>query len=198
LQPRQATAADVPAVIPTITEAFHADPTWSWAFPDPEQRPSQYRSWWALFVEGALPHGWVWMTPNCESASVWIPPGCAEMPEQLEEKVPGLLERLLGSHAASVLEALDRFDAAHPHTEPHDYRSLVGTRPRYRGRGIGMQLLADVLARIDAERMPAYLEASNAVNVPLYERLGFERFGEFPLPADGPTVVTMWREARED
>ena len=44
--------------------------------------------------------------------------------------------------------------------------------------------------------MPAYLEASNPANVPLYQRHGFELAGAFDLPDFGPTVHTMWREAR--
>jgi GNAT superfamily N-acetyltransferase len=39
--------------------------------------------------------------------------------------------------------------------EPHYYLSLLGTRDEHRGRGLGMALLKENLARIDAERMPA-------------------------------------------
>jgi hypothetical protein len=44
--------------------------------------------------------------------------------------------------------------------------------------------------------MPAYLESSNPANLDRYRRLGFVERGEFSLPADGPTVTTMWRTAR--
>jgi GNAT superfamily N-acetyltransferase len=64
-----------------------------------------------------------------------------------------LLEELVGDRA--------RFDAAHPREEPNFYLSLLGTHPSHAGRGIGMALLAENLARIDREGMPAYLESSN-------------------------------------
>jgi hypothetical protein len=35
-------AADLAAVTKTISRAFHDDPTWSWAFPDPNRRQEQY------------------------------------------------------------------------------------------------------------------------------------------------------------
>jgi hypothetical protein len=38
--------------------------------------------------------------------------------------------------------------------------------------------------------------ASNPVNVPLYQRYGFEPLGSFRLADPGPEVVTMWRPAR--
>ena len=59
-----------------------------------------------------------------------------------------------------------------------------------------MGLLAENLARIDELGMPAYLESSNPKNVARYERLGFERIGEFTTPDASRAVATMWREPR--
>jgi hypothetical protein len=50
------------------------------------------------------------------------------------------------------------------------------------------------LRTVDAEGAPAYLEASNPANVPLYERYGFCVVGAFTLPDGGPDVVRMWRQ----
>ena len=57
-----------------------------------------------------------------------------------------------------------------------------------------MALLADNLARIDAEGRPCYLESTNPVNLDRYRSVGFADHGEFSLPDGGPTVTTMWRE----
>jgi hypothetical protein len=59
-----------------------------------------------------------------------------------------------------------------------------------------MALLAENLARIDAEGRPAYLESTNAANLDRYRSAGFADLGGFELPDGGPTVVTMWRDAR--
>jgi len=64
-------------------------------------------------------------------------------------------------------------------------------------RGAGMALLADNLAVIDAERMPAYLESTNPANNHRYERLGFRAIGSFAVPRDGHVIATMWRPARD-
>jgi hypothetical protein len=58
-----------------------------------------------------------------------------------------------------------------------------------------MALLADNLARIDAEGAPAYLESSDSANARRYERLGFVRIGEFMPPHEHETISTMWRDA---
>ena len=48
----------------------------------------------------------------------------------------------------------------------------------------------------DEQGLPAYLESSNVLNVPLYQRHGFEVMAEAALPQGGPSAWFMWREAR--
>jgi GNAT superfamily N-acetyltransferase len=193
---RLATDTDLDAVVETIAVAFHNDPVWGWAFPDEKQRPEQFRRWWPLFVESALPHGFLWMADRAETIAVWVPPGMPELSDEAEARIPRLLDELLGARAPTVLEGLLRFEAAHPHDEPHYYLSFVATHDDHRGQGIGEQLLARNLALIDAAHRPAYLESSNPKNLTRYGRLGFVPRGEFTLPDNGPTVTTMWRPAR--
>jgi GNAT superfamily N-acetyltransferase len=188
------TRPELPAAIETLARAFYADPVWSWAFPDPERRLEQHRAVWGLVGEAALSYGSAWNTANCAAVALWIPPGEPELRPEDEERLEGMLAELLGDGAARVIETFERFDAAHPHDEPHHYLSLLGTNPDHRGRGLGMGLLAATLERIDAEGSPAFLESSNPVNTPRYERLGFRVRGEFELAEDGPRVTQMWRE----
>ncbi len=51
------------------------------------------------------------------------------------------------------------------------------------------------LARVDAERLPAYLESSNPRNIPFYERHGFEVIGRIQSGAT-PVVTPMLRRGR--
>ena len=95
------------------------------------------------------------------------------------------------------MELLHRFEAAHPRQLPHYYLSLLGTRDDQRGRGVGMALLREILARIDAEHAPAYLESSNPANNHRYQSVGFESVVTFKAPGDGPEVTGMWRPARD-
>lgn len=195
VEARVAGEADLEAVAETLARAFHADPVWSRAFAVAERGPEPLRAAWRLMVGAALPHGWVWMTAGATAASLWIPPGKPELGPEDEERFVALVDETLGAGAAAVLDAFERFEAAHPRDRgPHYYLSLLGTDPDHRGRGLGMGLLADNLARLDAEGAAAYLESTNPVNVPRYERLGFARFDSFELGWDGPEVAQMWRE----
>ena len=194
--PRVATAADASTITELLVGAFYDDPTWGWAFPDPQARRRQHRKWWRIYVDGALRYPWVWLAAKATATSVWIPPGGTEMTKDQEYVAESLLKEQLGPGAARVIAALELFEAAHPREEPHYYLSLLATDCEHRGHGYGLKLLADNLRRIDTEGFSAYLEASNVANVPLYERYGFRVVGYFDLPEDGPRVTTMWRSPR--
>jgi ribosomal protein S18 acetylase RimI-like enzyme len=194
--PRVATEADTSTIVTTLAAAFDTDPLWSWAFPDRDKRAEQLATWLGLFVESALPNGWVWISGAGEATSVWTPPGKTELSPEAKAKVEPFLAAELGAHAESVLQMLERFEAVSPDDESFYYLSFLGTHPEHRGHGIGMSLLETNLTHVDAEGMPAYLESSNPANDARYERLGFKPRSGFETPDGKHAVTTMWREAR--
>jgi GNAT superfamily N-acetyltransferase len=186
---RVATTWDLDGLTETLSAAFETDPLWSWAFPERDD----LAVWWRFLIGSALRYPWVWITGEYAAASVWIPPDGDELTTEEEERIEPLLADLAGSRAPEILELLERFEASHPREQPHYYLSLLGTHPDHRGSGLGMALLADNLARTDAEGVPAYLESSNPRNNKRYERLGFRQVGEFMTPDDTRVIATMWR-----
>lgn len=193
---RAATGEDLDAVAGIMAGAFYADPVWAWAFPDDERRLEQHRAAWGLLIEAALGYGWVRVEEDGRAAALWIPPGKPELGPEDAERFEGLLRELLGDGAGRALDTVERFDRAHPQELPHYYLSLLGTHPDHRGQGLGMAVLADSLARIDAEGGAAYLESTNPANLRRYEGAGFVPCGSFGLGEDGPDVTQMWRDPR--
>ena len=195
---RVATLDDLPAVTAVMATAFQADPAWGpYSFPDDAHRLRQAAAFWEPLLRAAMRFPWTLVTPGCEAAAVWIPPGEQELTPEHERAFETLVEGLLGARQARVvLDVFDQLDAAHPHDPPHYYLSLLGTHDDHRGRGIGMALLADSLARIDREGMPAYLESTNPANDARYARHGFEPAGRITMP-NGHVITPMWREPRE-
>jgi hypothetical protein len=78
----------------------------------------------------------------------------------------------------------------HPDDRSHWYLFIPGTEQAAQGPGMGSALLAQMLAHVDADGMPAYLESSNERNLALYGRHGFEITGEVVRAA-----ATGWAEA---
>jgi GNAT superfamily N-acetyltransferase len=184
-----ATLDEALRVVDVIDAAFVDDPTWSWAFPDPSAR----RPWWQVCTQEALRYPWVLRTGGFEAVSVWVPPDGSEFSSEQEARLPDLLTELVGTRAPEVTELLRRFGDAHPRHTPHHYLSLLATADEHRGRGLGIALLRENLARIDLEGRPAYLESSNPKNNPRYESLGFVPITSFQAPGGGPVVTGMWR-----
>jgi predicted N-acetyltransferase YhbS len=108
--------------------------------------------------------------------------------------LPGML-LTFGRRMPVVKEMFDLMAHHHPE-EPHWYLGFIGSDPTARGAGFGRALMDSGLERCDAEHAPAFLESSNPVNVPYYERFGFEAIGELAIPRGGPVVTPMWRQAR--
>jgi hypothetical protein len=71
---RQVTEAEAERVTELFALAFHEDPTWGWAFPNPDTRLAHHRILWGLFMHSALPHGSVWTTKqrHCQLRAVTL------------------------------------------------------------------------------------------------------------------------------
>jgi ribosomal protein S18 acetylase RimI-like enzyme len=193
---RAAAPEDVPAVAACLTSAFFEDPLWGlWAFPDEASRSQRLHQLMRFWSMAGVRHPWVRMTHDAEAVAVWVPPGEPELTSEEEAALESLSSDLLGTRAHELHALFERFDEHHPREEPHYYLSLWATHRDHAGRGLGTALIRDNLARIDAERMPAYLESTNPANIARYEALGFRRRDEFGSP-HGPVITTMWRAAR--
>lgn len=192
---RVAGPEDVDAIVGTMTTAFFHDPLWGPAFPDEQRRAVQAAAMWRLYVNSALRYPWTLVTPGVEAAAVWIPPGGTELTPQEEEGLAELLAQAAGTEAAKAILAIyEQLEAAHP-TEPCFYLTLLGVHDDHRGKALGMGLLTESLARIDALGAPAYLESSNPANIARYQSVGFTPRDTITV-ATGHVITTMWRPAR--
>src|SRR5262245_13859995 len=99
MEARSASPAELSALTETITLAFYDDPTWSWAFPDPDLRRHHMLAFWSFVIRGALRYPWVMCTDGYAAVSVWIPPDGTELSEEDEARLGPLLESLVGAHS---------------------------------------------------------------------------------------------------
>ncbi|MEU3333533.1 GNAT family N-acetyltransferase [Streptomyces sp. NPDC006668] len=189
---RSATPSDVDGIVATFTSAFLHDPVWGPAFPDEGRRAEQAAVMWRIYATSALRYPWTLVTPDVEAAALWIPPGGVEL---TQDEVDGLEGRLAEATdpvtARGIMEVGELFEEAHP-AEPFFYLTILGTHTDHRGKGLGMGLLSESLARIDELGAPAYLESTNPANLKRYESVGFTARDRITLPG-GQVVTTMWR-----
>jgi ribosomal protein S18 acetylase RimI-like enzyme len=194
---RKATLADAPRLAQALASAFQDDPVIAWIFPDQHRRRAVLPAFMEFRLRKlAFPHDQVWMTTDGDAAAVWLPPpGRWQLPLFQRVGLLPALVRFLGLRTASILGGLERMEARHPQDRSHWYLFVLGTEPAAQGQGLGSALLSHMLARVDTDQMPAYLESSNERNLALYGRHGFEITSEVAIPG-GPKIWPMWRQPR--
>jgi GNAT superfamily N-acetyltransferase len=140
-------------------------------------------------------YGELWLDEDPPGAAIWRRPGGYPEPASAQLRMLPRYALLFPREFLRASRAMSALARVHPR-EPHWYLMAVGVVPEAQGQGRGRALLEPVLARCDADGVPAYLEASTADNTRLYERLGFEPRQEVEaLP--GVRVRPMWRPPRE-
>ncbi|MBV8949746.1 MAG: GNAT family N-acetyltransferase [Actinobacteria bacterium] len=129
----------------------------------------------------------------------WLPPGAYPLPvsRRLRQSLGAL--RALSLVPRSIpagLRALSATERAHP-AEEHWYLALLAVEPAEQGHGFGAALVQEILGREGADFWPAYLETTNARNVPWYRRFGFEVERELRPFSSGPSIWTMRRPSAD-
>lgn len=187
---RTATPDEIDRCVATIVLAFSGDPAARWAFADPHAYFEIFPRFVRAFGGKAFDHGSAHHIAG-SAAALWIPPGI----EPDEETMVALIESAVAeSDREAMFGMFEQMAAFHP-KEPHWYLPLIGTDPAKQGNGYGSALLRHALAICDRQKMPAYLEATSARNVPLYQRHGFEALGIIQA-GSGPPITPMLRKPR--
>ncbi len=183
-----------------LADAFQDDPMFSYLIPDKTLRQQVLPAIFEMNAAYALRYGEVYVTPALDGAAIWLPPEMIEM-TPLRIMRAGMVSaifkinlRVLGKllPVTDVIERLHKVLAPMPHW----YLSQIGVLTAHQGQGIGTHILEPMLARIDGEHLPCYLETLTPINVPFYQKHGFRVVAEIPSLKGGPQMWCMLRAAQ--
>lgn len=187
-----ATPAEKALVVQSLSLAFQNDPALSWILREPDARRTRLPKLFNLLFDAYGSHGMVVQARSGEAASIWKAPvaGVGEPSGGLREII-----NMFGIFGLSILRGKRVADALDQHRpkEPYWYLAFVGVRPEFQGKGWGGAIIRDALARVEGDKLPAYLETATPENVPLYQRLGFDIIEEWDVPGGGPHFWSMLR-----
>lgn len=179
------------AILQTLVLAFSADPLVRWLVPKADVFLDMMVPFFDAFGGKAFDLGTAYTAGEGKAAALWLPPGTDPDVETMGAMMQQNADPALQPDAFAVLESMGRF---HPES-PCWYLPIIGADPAHQGQGLGAALMKHALQRCDAEGLVAYLESSNARNITLYQRHGFEIMGEIQH-GDSPVVTPMIREPR--
>jgi GNAT superfamily N-acetyltransferase len=193
---RRAADADLDALSETLALAFEEYPWTNWTVAA-DHHLDRLRGLYRLYAQAdGLPFGEIWVTDGCESVAVWMPPGHRGPSDDALDRLASAIARLFGDRLEAAHEAEAVIRALRPEI-PHWYLASMGTRPELQGQGLGSEVLAPVLARCDADNLPAYCDTSTERNVRFYARHGFAVVAETDVPGGGPHVWLLGRQPRQ-
>jgi GNAT superfamily N-acetyltransferase len=204
---------DAPAAVAVLARAFEQEPAKVILLPDVEVRHAIFEmSIYARLYEalrygtlhGALVDG------ELGAVALWYPPGVPKLSisggaRALLSLLPniGSIARAL-AHSMRVLRAdvpgmielvRRRRVAVDRATRGVTWQlELLGTVPEHQRKGLARLLLERQLHRCDQDRAAVWLEATDPVNPPIYERFGFETVTHIERPTWLPGYWVMRRE----
>ena len=198
--PVAATTRDLAEVAGMLSDAFADDPQMNWFLRPDWRRDAARRVLFSQLVPDGFRHGRIDRPASGGAAAIWMPFEWVR-PDPLVVVLAGAIAMapITGLARASRLVSIRRdMDRHHPRDRRHAYLWFLGVAPAAQGHGIGSALLRAGHARLDAERLPAYLETATARNVALYARHGYRVISEHRARPDAPPMWSMWREPSGD
>jgi len=188
---RLAMDSDIQRISLSYARAFSDDPVWRWLIPSDNFMDRMMIFGVGVLRHTAVPSGTVYTTDDGVSAAIWTAPGHQDTAEAQKALVT-TFESCFGTNLERFQRSFGLMAAKRPHFA-HWYLAGLATHPDWQGQGLASSVMRPVLEQCDAEHISAHLEATKEVNVPFYQRRGFEVTNTIELPGGGPTVYLMSR-----
>ncbi len=183
-----ASSSDVDQVLEGLTLGFVADPFMRWLYPEPGSYLQHFPRVMSFFGGRAFENGSAFRNEDCSASALWLPPGVHPDEEGLiacfEETIPA-------EKQDALFATFEQMDKCHPE-EPCWHLAFIAVDPSLQGKGLGSALLEESLKQCDRDGRPAYLESTNAANLSLYRRFGFEQTGVIETE-QAPPLFPMFR-----
>jgi len=202
-----ATAASV------LAEAFEQEPAKLTMLPNAHRRRLFLKTMMKVRVYDATRYGTVHVAEidgELGAVALWYPPGVPMLSMAGAGRMvlamlgltgsiirawPHIMRTMLSDLRGFIALLRQRRPAVRRATQGLTWRlDLLGTLPAQRGKGLARALLERQLRRCDQDGAVAWLEATDPVNPPIYERFGFKTIARI----DGPAWLLGYWVMRRD
>jgi GNAT superfamily N-acetyltransferase len=185
----------------SLARAFQDYPESVYFMPDAMERSKKQPVIYRMWLKESIAYGEVWATsPKMEGVAVW---------RVVDDKHPGWRQGFSFGwwwlSLSSDKETNRRREAYFGYItslrmsvapERYWYLQAIGVDPVYQGQGFSGRLLRPMLARVDSDRLPCFLETQLEKNVALYEHFGFSVKAEGTIPGSDIHCWVMGRDIK--
>jgi ribosomal protein S18 acetylase RimI-like enzyme len=179
-------AAEIPSAAAMMATAFSQDPVYRYLLPNPSKYDERLRWMFEFMLRLCLKHGVVHkLGEPVQGVAAWLRPGeTIGFGDELKAgaiRAPFVLG-LLSAWRSNLLMANAQSNRARlAPGKKYWYLWQFAVAVESRGKGYGRRLLEPVFLDADATDTECWLDNSNAVNLPIYEALGFQAVEEYAI-----------------
>jgi ribosomal protein S18 acetylase RimI-like enzyme len=195
--------SDIKRAADMLSRAFWNYPVSTYAYPDELVRGKRLPYFFQYILHYCTRYGEVYTASHeMEGIAIWLPSENFPMTfVKLLRSVPLPLFFGLGWESGQRMKSFgDYIDGVHKLLTPykHWFLQTIAVDPQFQGKGYAGKLLRPMLARMDEECLPCYLETIDEANVSLYEHFGFKVVEKSAVPKTNLTNWAMLRRAPQD
>jgi len=181
-----------------LTRSFWNYPVSTYAYPNELVRKKCLPYFFQHILYYCTKYGEVYaISTEIEGIAAWLPSDQFIMTMwRLLRSVPIPVFFNMGYKSALRMKPLsDHIDGVHRRMAPfrHWFLQILGVDPPHQGKGYASALVRPMLARLDQEKLPCYLETIDPRDVPIYEHLGFQIVDASTVSGIGLTSWAMLR-----
>lgn len=200
---RQLNLSDLDQAVDVISLAFVNDPLCAYMLPNLHTRLKTlkkfFHAYGTIYIGNRRGYG---VGEPLKGVSFWLEPSQQDISVSIKSLsifIPILFTHYpIGYfHSRTILKRTDQLHQKYA-SEAHYYLDNLAVLPAEQGKGISSQLIRPVLARADAQDLPAYTDTVTAGNVPLYQHFGFQVMEECEVEKTGITVWALRRPPHQD
>jgi ribosomal protein S18 acetylase RimI-like enzyme len=186
--------------IEVLKNAFKETYSTKYYFPNDVNREKAVRCFLSIGVHTGIKYGEVYATSsNYEGAAIWM--SSDNLPITTWKMLSSVsLMAVLGFvryGGLKMMRAGDYVEKAHKRLAPskHWYLQTMGVDPKFQGKGYAGRLIRPMLAKIDIQHLPCYLETFEEKNASIYEGFGFKIIERSSIPQTPFENWAMLRDA---
>jgi ribosomal protein S18 acetylase RimI-like enzyme len=187
--------------VETLTSAFRETYVMKYYLPNDVNREKVVRCFILISVRTGIKYGEVYVaSSNYEGVAVWM--SSDNLPITAWKMLSsGSLMAALGfirNGGLKMMRIGEYIEKAHKRLAPpkHWYLQTIGVDPKFQGKGYLGRLIRPMLAKIDTQHLPCYLETLEEKNVAIYERFGFKVIERSAIPQTPLENWAMLRDAQ--
>lgn len=176
---RRATNADKTTIINLLAASFDDNKSVNFLVRQDSGRSARIKALMAYAFDTCLAFGEVWISDDLQACALLILPETRKTGIRSVWRDLQLVRHCIGWD--QVRKAMAReaaIKAIHP-PGLKAYLWFIGVAPAAQHKGLGSQLMSDLLAEPSLKGRTVCLETSAEANLPWYARFGFERYHEF-------------------